>query len=47
MADEHHHEHGTMDITAQERTFAGFMRLSSRVVITVIVLLILLYLVNG
>ena len=47
MADEHHHEHGTMDITAQERTFAGFMWWASRVVVTVIVLLILLYLVNG
>ena len=23
---EHKHEHGTMDISAQEKTFAGFMR---------------------
>ena len=47
MAEDHDHEHGSMDITEQERTFAAFMWWSSRVVITVIVLLILLYLING
>ena len=41
------HEHGTMDISEQERTFASFMTLTTKTVIGIIVLLILLYLVNG
>ncbi len=28
MADHPHHEHGTMDITEQEKTFVGFIRVS-------------------
>ena len=34
MADHHHseHVHGSMDIRAQEKTFAGFVRLSVWVV---------------
>ena len=41
------HEPGTMDISEQERTFASFMMWTTRTVIAIIVLLILLYLVNG
>jgi hypothetical protein len=41
MAD-HHHKHGEMDITAQEKTFAGFMRWSVNVGIACIVILLFL-----
>ncbi|MCZ4259530.1 MAG: aa3-type cytochrome c oxidase subunit IV [Limimaricola soesokkakensis] len=49
MADDqqHHHVQGTMDITDQERTFAGFMTLVTRGTIAIIVALILLALVNA
>ncbi len=43
----HDHEPGTMDITAQERTFGTFMRFVSRMAILIIVLLILLAIFNG
>ncbi|MBP1807206.1 aa3-type cytochrome c oxidase subunit IV [Rubellimicrobium aerolatum] len=43
----HDHEPGTMDITAQEATFAGFMRFATRMAAIIVVLLVLLALVNG
>jgi hypothetical protein len=45
MAD--HHKHGTMNTDVQEKTFAGFVTLVTRVVIAIIVFLILLALING
>lgn len=45
--DQHHHVPGTMDITDQERTFAGFMKLVTRTSIAIVVALILLALING
>ncbi|MDT0681318.1 aa3-type cytochrome c oxidase subunit IV [Roseicyclus sp. F158] len=44
---EHKHEPGTMDITDQERTFEGFVRIVSYAATVIVVLLILLYLLNG
>lgn len=40
MADEH--KHGEMDVTAQEKTFAGFMTFTKWVVIAIVVLLVFL-----
>lgn len=47
--DSHHGEHtsGTMDITVQEKTFDGFMRMVTRGVILVICILIFMALVNS
>ena len=39
MAD-NHHEHGTMDVTEQEKTFAGFMRWTVWILAIVFVILI-------
>ena len=36
------HKHGEMDITTQEKTFAGFMNFTTRTVIAILVLLILM-----
>jgi len=50
MAEQGHeprHDHGKMDITEQEKTYQGFMRFSTRTVIGIIVLLILLYAIAG
>lgn len=49
MADDqqHHHVPGTMDITDQERTYNGFIKLTTRTVIAIIVALILLALINA
>ena len=44
MAD---HEHGSMDTSVQEKTFAGFMTLVTRTSIAIIVGLVLLALING
>ncbi|PVA07346.1 aa3-type cytochrome c oxidase subunit IV [Thalassorhabdomicrobium marinisediminis] len=44
MAD---HKHGEMDIEVQEKTFQGFLTLSARAAIAVIVALILLALINA
>jgi hypothetical protein len=44
MAD---YEHGSMDITEQERTFESFARWTMRVVFAVLIGLILLGIVNG
>ena len=38
MAD-HHHEHGTMDVTEQERVYAGFMRWTIRTLVLIILVL--------
>jgi hypothetical protein len=49
MADQHHaeHKHGSMDIRDQERTFAGFIRMSTWVVAIAIGILIFLALANS
>jgi hypothetical protein len=49
MADPHHaeHVHGSMDIRAQEKTFAGFIRLSIWVACIAIGALIFMALVNS
>jgi len=36
------HKHGEMDISAQEKTFAGFMNMTTKVAITIIVALVFL-----
>lgn len=41
------HEHGTMDITVQEKTFEGFVKFTIRSVIAIIVVLILLAIVGA
>lgn len=41
------HKHGSMDIQAQENTFSRFVTMTSRIVIGIIVVLILLALFNG
>lgn len=41
------HKHGTMDITTQEKTFEGFVKITVRMAIAIIVALILLALING
>ena len=43
----HDHEPGTMDITAQQQTFVGFMRFATRMAMLIIVVLILLAIFNG
>ncbi|MEM9636691.1 MAG: aa3-type cytochrome c oxidase subunit IV [Pseudomonadota bacterium] len=37
MAD---HNHGEMDVTTQEKTFDGFMRWTTRIVIVILVLIV-------
>lgn len=44
---ENKHEHGTMDISVQEKTFSSFIRFATNTVIVCAVFLILLYLING
>jgi len=44
---EHHHEHGTMDVKVQEKTFDGFVTIVKWVVIIIVIFLIFLALVNG
>lgn len=44
MAD---HKPGSMDITVQEKTFDGFMRMVSRATILIIAILVFLALVNA
>jgi hypothetical protein len=44
MAD---HKHGEMDITVQEKTFDGFIKMVTRGSIACIALLIFIALVNG
>lgn len=49
MADHHHseHVHGTMDIRVQEKTFAGFVRMSIWVVCISFGVLIFMALTNA
>jgi hypothetical protein len=41
------HKHGTMDTRVQEKTFEGFVKLTVRSVVAIIVILVLLALVNA
>ena len=41
------HKHGTMDTSAQEKAFDGFIKITTRATIVIIVALILLAIVNG
>ncbi|WP_126977757.1 aa3-type cytochrome c oxidase subunit IV [Frigidibacter oleivorans] len=41
------HKPGSMDITTQEKTFAGFMRLTTWAAVLIVVSLIFLALTNG
>ncbi len=41
------HEHGTMDITEQEKTFEGFIKWTIRVVIASLAILIFLAVFNS
>lgn len=41
------HDHGSMDTTEQEKTFDGFVKMSARVAIASILLLVFIALVNG
>ena len=45
MAEEH--KHGTMDITVQEKTFAGFVRVMTWTAVLIVVFLLLLAMFNG
>lgn len=45
MAD--HHEHGTMSTEVQEKTFASFVTILTRVAIVIILTLVFIALVNG
>jgi len=42
-----HHEHGDMDITEQERTFVGFVRVGTIAIVIILAILIFLALVNA
>ncbi|MEM7060903.1 MAG: aa3-type cytochrome c oxidase subunit IV [Pseudomonadota bacterium] len=37
---EHEHEHGSMDVTEQERVFVGFIRWSAWVLVLVAIILL-------
>lgn len=41
------HVHGSMNIRAQEKTFAGFVRMSTWAVVVVILVLVFMGLVNA
>lgn len=41
------HKHGNMDITTQEKTYAGFVTFIGRAVVIILVSLVLLALING
>ncbi|MGL6209041.1 MAG: aa3-type cytochrome c oxidase subunit IV, partial [Paracoccaceae bacterium] len=41
------HKPGSMDIRAQERTFAGFMGMTTRAVVIILVLVIFMALANA
>ena len=41
------HKHGEMDISTQEKTFAGCVRFVANAVIIILVALILLAIING
>jgi hypothetical protein len=46
MADKPH-KHGDMDITEQEKTFEGFVRILGYAIGGILVALVLLYAING
>ena len=46
MADQKH-EHGSMDVSVQEKGLSSFISIVSRSSIAIIVALVLLYLING
>ena len=46
MADQKN-EHGSMDVSVQEKSFSSFISIVSRSSIAIIVALVLLYLING
>jgi len=41
------HQHGSMNIRVQEKTFEGFVKVVQRSVITILVLLVLLAIFNA
>jgi len=41
------HEHGSMDIKDQEKTFAGFVKFTTYSVIGILIFLVLLAMING
>ena len=41
------HEHGTMDVTEQQRTFDGFIRFATWNVVAIVAILIFLALANA
>ncbi|GGG68315.1 hypothetical protein GCM10011415_14390 [Salipiger pallidus] len=41
------HKQGSMDITAQEKTFEGFIKFTVRTVVVILVLVVLLAIWNG
>ena len=41
------HKHGEMDVSVQEKTFAGFMNMVTKGTVIIIASLILLALING
>ena len=41
------HKHGEMDISVQEKTIDGFVKMVTRTMIAIVFLLIFIYLVNG
>lgn len=50
MADHHeitNHEHGSMDITTHQKTFAGFIRVAAWVGVIAILILIFMALTNA
>lgn len=42
MADQDDYKHGDMDVSAQEKTFDGFMNVSTKVAISCIVIVVFL-----
>jgi hypothetical protein len=46
MAD-HNHEHGSMDVDVQEKTFEGFVKFTTYAVIGILVFLVFLAIVGG
>lgn len=44
MAD---HKHGEMDVSVQEKTFAGFMSMAAKASVLIVVILIFIALVNA
>ena len=42
-----YHEPGTMDITAQQQTFVGFIRFATRMTMVVIAILLIMALLNA